>query len=149
MGSQVQGVTTLDPVASTGRYHPTEPFEVREAAMARTPKDVRKLAQEAGAQIVDLRFVDLPGIWQHFSLPAKDFSDDLFDEGIGFDGSSIRGFQQIQESDMLLICDPDTAYMDPVLEIPTLSLICNVFDPVTREPYTRDPRHIAQKAEPT
>ena len=96
---------------------------------------------------MDLRFVDLPGIWQHFSLPAKDLSDDLFEEGIGFDGSSIRGFQQIQESDMLLIADPETAYIDPVLEIPTLSLICNVFDPVTREAYTRDPRHIAQKAE--
>ena len=105
--------------------------------MARTPKDVRKLAEEAGARIVDLRFVDLPGIWQHFSLPAKEISDDLFGDGIGFDGSSIRGFQQIQESDMLLIADPETAYMDPVLEIPTLSLICNVFDPVTRTPATR------------
>src|SRR6188472_2029556 len=107
------------------------------APMPRTPDDVRKLAAEAGAKIVDLRFVDLPGIWQHFSLPAKDLSDDLFQEGIGFDGSSIRGFQQIQESDMLLIADPETAYMDPVLEVPTLSLICNVFDPVTREAYTR------------
>jgi glutamine synthetase len=108
---------------------------------------VRKHAEEGGAKIVDLRFVDLPGIWQHFSLPVRDLSDDLFTEGIGFDGSSIRGFQQIQESDMLLIADPETAYMDPVLEIPTLSLICNVFDPVTREPYTRDPRHISRKAE--
>jgi len=115
--------------------------------MPRTPKDVRKLAQDAGAKIVDLRFVDLPGVWQHFSLPAKDLSDDLFQDGIGFDGSSIRGFQQIQESDMLLIADPETAYMDPVLEVPTLSMICNVFDPITREAYTRDPRHIAQKAE--
>jgi glutamine synthetase len=115
--------------------------------MARTPKDVRKLAEEGGAKIVDLRFVDLPGIWQHFSLPVRDLSDDLFNEGIGFDGSSIRGFQQIQESDMLLVADPESAVMDPVLEIPTVSLICNVFDPVTREAYTRDPRHIAQKAE--
>ena len=115
--------------------------------MAKTPNEVRKLAEEGGAKIVDLRFVDLPGIWQHFSLPVKDLSDDLFEEGIGFDGSSIRGFQHIQESDMLLIADPETAYMDPVLEIPTLSLICNVFDPLTREPYTRDPRHISRKAE--
>jgi glutamine synthetase len=115
--------------------------------MAKTPQDVRTLAQEAGAQILDLRFVDLPGIWQHFSLPIRDATDDLFEDGIGFDGSSIRGFQQIQESDMLLVPDPGTAYMDPVLEVPTLSLICNVFDPVTREPYSRDPRHIAQKAE--
>ena len=115
--------------------------------MAKTPQDVRTLAQEAGALILDLRFVDLPGIWQHFSLPIRDATDDLFEEGIGFDGSSIRGFQQIQESDMILVPDPTTAYMDPTLEVPTLSLICNVFDPVTREPYTRDPRHIAQKAE--
>src|SRR5258708_32713003 len=100
--------------------------------MARTPKDVRKLAEEGGAKIVDLRFVDLPGVWQHFSLPAKDLSDDLFGEGIGFDGSSIRGYQQIQESDMLLIADPETAYGDPVLEEPTFSMICNVFDPPTR-----------------
>ena len=115
--------------------------------MPRTPKDVRKQVEDAGIRIIDLRFVDLPGVWQHFSLPAKDFSDDLFGDGVGFDGSSIRGYQQIQESDMLLVADPDTACVDPVLEVPTLSMICNVFDPVTREPYTRDPRHIAQKAE--
>jgi glutamine synthetase len=115
--------------------------------MAKTPKDVRQLAEGAGAKIVDLRFVDLPGIWQHFSLPVRDLSDDLFEDGIGFDGSSIRGFQQIQESDMLLIADAETAYMDPVLQVPTISLICNVFDPVTREAYTRDPRYITQKAE--
>ena len=89
------------------------------------------------------------GVWQHFSLPAKELSDDLFGDGIGFDGSSIRGFQQIQESDMLLIADPETAYMDPVLEVPTLSMICNVFDPVTREAYTRDPRHIARRRKRT
>ncbi|HEV3167537.1 MAG TPA: type I glutamate--ammonia ligase [Isosphaeraceae bacterium] len=115
--------------------------------MPKTANDVRKHAKEAGAKIVDLRFVDLPGVWQHFSLPVRDLSDDLFVEGVGFDGSSIRGYQQIQESDMLLIADPETAYMDPMLEIPTLSLICNVLDPVTREHYTRDPRYIAQKAE--
>jgi glutamine synthetase len=115
--------------------------------MPKTPKDVKKLVDDAGVKIIDLRFVDLPGVWQHFSLPAKELSDDLYGEGIGFDGSSIRGFQQIQESDMLLIADPETAYVDPTLQVPTLSMICNVFDPVTREAYTRDPRHIAQKAE--
>src|SRR5436190_10395806 len=115
--------------------------------MAKTPNEVRKLAEEGGAKIVDLRFVDLPGIWQHFSIPAKELSDDLFGEGIGFDGSSIRGFQQIHESDMLLVADPETAWVDPVLEVPTLNLLCNVLDPVTRKPYTRDPRYIAQKAE--
>ncbi|MBV8076099.1 MAG: glutamine synthetase, partial [Planctomycetaceae bacterium] len=77
--------------------------------MSRTPKDVRKLAEDAGAKIVDLRFVDLPGVWQHFSFPVRDLADDLFTEGIGFDGSSIRGYQQIQESDMLLKPDPETA----------------------------------------
>jgi glutamine synthetase len=115
--------------------------------MPKTPKDVKKLVDDAGIKIVDLRFVDLPGVWQHFSIPARELSDDLYTEGIGFDGSSIRGFQQIQESDMLLIADPETAYVDPVLEVPTLGMLCNVLDPVTREAYTRDPRHIAQKAE--
>ena len=115
--------------------------------MARTPNDVRKLARDAGVQIVDLRFVDLPGIWQHFSIPVESLTDDLFEEGIGFDGSSIRGFQQIQESDMLLVADAATAQVDPCLEVRTLSLICNVVDPLTRERYSRDPRHIAQKAE--
>ncbi len=115
--------------------------------MPKTPSDVRKLAKEAGVKIADLKFVDLPGVWQHFSIPAEDLGDDLFEEGIGFDGSSIRGFQLIQESDMLLIADPETACVDPALEVPTLSLICNVVDPVTREHYSRDPRYIAQKAE--
>ena len=115
--------------------------------MANTPNDVRKVAQDAGVQIVDMKFVDLPGVWQHFSIPIRDLTDELFSDGIGFDGSSIRGFQQIQESDMLLVADPTTAYVDPILEIPTINLICNVLDPITREPYSRDPRYIAQKAE--
>ena len=79
--------------------------------MSRTPKDVRKLAEDAGVKIVDLRFVDLPGVWQHFSFQVRDLADDLFTEGIGFDGSSIRGYQQIQESDMLLKPDPETAVL--------------------------------------
>jgi glutamine synthetase len=115
--------------------------------MPTTPNDVRKLAKDKGVQIVDLRFIDLPGIWQHFSLPIEDLEDDLFSEGIGFDGSSIRGYQQIQESDMLLIADADSAVVDPTLKVPTISLICNVVDPITRQRYTRDPRFIAQKAE--
>jgi glutamine synthetase len=115
--------------------------------MPRTPDDVKKLAKESGAKIVDLRFIDLPGMWQHFSIPVEDLDEDLFTEGIGFDGSSIRGFQQIHESDMILIADAETAVMDPVLSIPTMNIICNVFDPLTRKPYSRDPRHVAQKAE--
>jgi glutamine synthetase len=113
----------------------------------KTAADVQKLVKEADIKIVDLKFVDLPGVWQHFSIPADDLSDDLFEDGIGFDGSSIRGYQMIHESDMLLIADPETAYVDPMLGIRTLSLICNVLDPVTREHYSRDPRYIAQKAE--
>jgi glutamine synthetase len=113
----------------------------------KTANDLRQLAKEAKVQIVDLKFVDLPGLWQHFSIPVQDLTDDLFSEGIGFDGSSIRGFQQIHESDMLLVADATTGWVDPVLEVRTLNVVCNVLDPVTRQPYSRDPRHIAQKAE--
>jgi glutamine synthetase len=124
-------------------------FDKGDLTVPKNATEVGKLAKDAGVKIVDLRFVDLPGVWQHFSIPAEDLGPDLFDEdeGIGFDGSSIRGFQHIHESDMLLIADPESARVDPMLEIPTLSLICNVRDPVTRKPYLRDPRHIAQKAE--
>jgi glutamine synthetase len=115
--------------------------------MPKNASEVQKLAKDAGVKIVDLRFVDLPGVWQHFSIPVEDLGPDLFDEGIGFDGSSIRGFQAIHESDMLLIADPETAHVDPMLQIPTVSLICNVLDPITRQPYSRDPRYIAKKAE--
>jgi glutamine synthetase len=110
-------------------------------------KDAIKLAKEQGAKIVDLRFIDLPGLWQHFSIPASEMTEELFEEGIGFDGSSIRGFQTIDESDMLLMPDPNTAVMDPFTAVPTLVLICNVKDPVTGASYTRDPRYVAQKAE--
>ena len=112
-----------------------------------TPSDVVALAKEEGVQIVDFKFMDLPGMWQHFSIPATELEEDMFDEGLGFDGSSIRGFQAINESDMLLFPDPDSAIVDPVCKIPTLSIICNIKDPITLESYTRDVRHIAQKAE--
>ncbi|MBI3002516.1 MAG: glutamine synthetase beta-grasp domain-containing protein, partial [candidate division NC10 bacterium] len=112
-----------------------------------TPKDVIKVAKERGAKIVDLRFIDLPGLWQHFSMSLGELNEGLFEEGIGFDGSSIRGFQHIHESDMLLVPDPASAAMDPSLSVPTLVLICNVKDPVTGQPYSRDPRYVAQKAE--
>src|SRR5436309_10338873 len=111
------------------------------------PKEILKLAKDQQVKIVDLRFVDMPGTWQHFSIPVEEFSEGLFGDGIGFDGSSIRGFQHIHESDMLLVADPSTAVADPACSVPTLSLVCNVFDPTTRKPYTRDPRYVAQKAE--
>src|SRR5438128_11866091 len=103
-----------------------------------TPKDVIKLAKEKDAKIVDLRFIDVPGLWQHFSIPVAELTEELFAEGIGFDGSSIRGYQTIDESDMLLMPDPSTAQMDPFTTTPTLLLTCNVKDPVTMQPYSRD-----------
>ncbi len=112
-----------------------------------TPSEVVALAKENNVKIVDLKFMDLPGMWQHFSIMVDELSEDLFSEGIGFDGSSIRGFQAINESDMLLFPDPATALIDPVCQIPTLSITCNIKDPITLENYTRDVRHIAQKAE--
>src|ERR671922_1812725 len=110
-------------------------------------KDVLALAQEHGVRMVDLKFTDLPGTWQHVGMSIQSLDDDAFTEGLGFDGSSIRGFQEIQESDMVLIPDASTAVIDPFHEQRTLSVICGVIDPITREPYSRDPRHVAQKAE--
>ncbi len=112
-----------------------------------TPKEVLELAKEKGVKVVDLRFVDFPGVWQHFSVPIGELSESSFEDGFGFDGSSIRGWQPIHASDMLVVPDPDTAQIDPFYEVPTLALICNIVDPVTREKYTRDPRNVAQKAE--
>ena len=112
-----------------------------------TPSEVVALAKDNDVKIIDLKFMDLPGMWQHFSLMAEELSEDLFEEGCGFDGSSIRGFQAINESDMLLFPDPTTALIDPVCKVPTLSITCNIKDPITLESYTRDVRHIAQKAE--
>src|SRR5688572_10454057 len=112
-----------------------------------SPKDVIEFAKAKDTKIVDLRFIDLPGQWQHFSIPAAELTPSLFDEGIGFDGSSIRGFQTIDESDMLLFPDPATAQMDPYTAVPTLVLICDVKDPISGKPYSRDPRYIARKVE--
>ena len=113
--------------------------------MTKTPKDVLKMAKDV--KFIDFRFTDLIGTWQHFSVPAKMIDEDTFEEGLGFDGSSVRGFQDIHESDMILIPDPTTAFVDPVPTVPTLAVICDIFDPITRQPYSRDPRYIAKKAE--
>jgi glutamine synthetase len=113
-----------------------------------TPADALRLARERGARMVDYKFVDLLGTWQHFSVPLRAVSEDTFVEGVGFDGSSIRGFQEINESDMLLIPDATTAVMDPFTAEPTLSLVCDVVQPgSSHTPYSRDPRYIAKKAE--
>lgn len=112
-----------------------------------TPKEVLKFAKEKGAKMVDFKFLDFIGIWQHFSTPVSEINEAIFEEGLGFDGSSIRGWQPIHASDMLVVPDPATAVMDPFMESPTLSLICNIVDPITKEDYSRDPRNIAKKAE--
>jgi glutamine synthetase len=115
-----------------------------EAALAR---DALDWAQQSRAVMVDLKFCDLLGSWQHVSLPVSGFDESAFDDGLGFDGSSIRGWQGISESDMLLMPDATSAILDPVAEVPTLSLICEIADPLTREPYNKDPRHVARRAE--
>ena len=112
-----------------------------------TPEDVLAAIKDNDVKIVDVRFTDLPGVWQHFSMPTTEFEADMFAEGIGFDGSSIRGFQEIQESDMLVVPDPATAFLDPFTAVSTLVLICSVRDPVTGESYSRDPRYVTQKAD--
>jgi glutamine synthetase len=112
-----------------------------------SPKDALKLMKENKAVCADLKFMDFLGTWQHFTAPMSEIDESVFDEGLGFDGSSIRGWQAINASDMLVVPDPATAVMDPFTEAPTVSLICNIVDPITKEDYTRDPRHIARKAE--
>jgi glutamine synthetase len=111
------------------------------------PNEVLAMAKEKGAKVVDLRFMDFPGVWQHFTVPIRELEESSFEEGFGFDGSSIRGWQPINASDMLVIPDASTAKMDPFFEVPTLVLICDIKDPITFESYTRDPRFIARKAE--
>ncbi len=112
-----------------------------------TPTEVMQFVKENELQVVDFKFLDFVGIWQHFSAPIAELSEETFEEGLGFDGSSIRGWQPIHNSDMLIVPDPSTAKIDPFVAKPTLSLICNIVDPITREGYSRDPRYIAQKAE--
>ncbi len=125
----------------------TETITRTESIQPQEAQQVLALARSSGIKMVDLRFVDLLGIWQHFTLPVQELSETLFTEGAFFDGSSVKGFQAINESDMLLIADASTAVVDPVLRIPTLSITCSVVDPFTKEPYSRDPRNIARKAE--
>jgi glutamine synthetase len=112
-----------------------------------TPEDVLSVIKDEKVEMIDVRFTDLAGLWQHFSVPPSALGLDSFSEGIGFDGSSIRGFQEIQESDMLVVPDPTTKFLDPFAEAPTLVLICDVLDPGTGQAYSRDPRHVARKAE--
>ncbi len=112
-----------------------------------TPKEVINFAKENDVKMVDLKFTDFVGMWQHFTIPLSEVDEGFFDDGHGFDGSSIRGWQPIHASDMLVIPDPKTAKIDPFPEAQTLSLICDIVDPITREPYEKDPRSIAKKAD--
>jgi glutamine synthetase len=111
-----------------------------------SPADVFRLLKDNGVLMVDLRFIDFPGVWQHFSIPVDKLDEDAFENGVGFDGSSIRGWQGIEESDMLVMPDATTAFIDPFAQAPTCVLVCNIADPITREDYSRDPRNIARKA---
>ena len=112
-----------------------------------TPQDVMAAISDNDIKIVDVKFTDLYGQWQHFSFPVEEFdADSAFEEGLGFDGSSIRGFKTIESSDMLLIADPVTAIIDSVCAMPTLSMVCNVVEPITGEAFSRDPRRVAQKS---
>ena len=112
-----------------------------------TPKSVVELAKKSGAKMVDIKFVDTFGTWQHFSCPIRELTEEIFSEGLGFDGSSIRGWKSIEASDMLAMPDPVTAFIDPFCAVPTLSLTCTIAETGTKEAYTRDPRGIAQRAE--
>jgi glutamine synthetase len=111
-----------------------------------TPKEVLALIRQREATSVDLRFMDFPGVWQHFSIPADTLTEETFEEGIGFDGSSVVGWRAINEADLLVVPQPETALIDPFSERPTLTMICNIQDPITQQDYTRDPRNIARKA---
>jgi glutamine synthetase len=128
--------------AEEARHHPVNGSEDRPE-----PKETLEFAGRTQAQMVDLKFCDLLGTWQHVTLPLSAFDESAFDEGLGFDGSSIRGWQGISESDMLLMPDASSAVLDPFCETPTLSLVCEIVDPITREPYGKDPRRIAKRAE--
>ncbi|MCY3735022.1 MAG: type I glutamate--ammonia ligase [Gemmatimonadaceae bacterium] len=126
----------------------TAPRKKKAAApSAPSGRSVVAQAKRDGVQMVDFKFVDFPGTWQHFSIPVNEFEADMFEDGLGFDGSSIRGWQAINESDMLVMPDPSTAFMDPFTQHKTLSLICDIVDPITREDYGRDPRNVARRAD--
>src|SRR2546429_6440425 len=111
-----------------------------------TPKSVLEMAKKEGAKMVDVKFVDTFGTWQHFSLPISEIDEGAFSDGLGFDGSSIRGWKSIEASDMLAMPDPATAFIDPFMAVPTLSLTCTIAETGTLEPYRRRPRRNSQRA---
>src|SRR5207248_1385870 len=116
-------------------------------AKDKTASDVSKMIKDKDVKLIDFKFTDLLGTWQHFTTTLTEYNEEIFTDGLGFDGSSIRGWRVINASDMLVIPDPATAWIDIFNAEPTLSLICTIVDPITREPYDRDPRGVAEKAE--
>ena len=121
--------------------------EIKLNSTITSPREAVEFVHQNEAQVVDIRFTDLFGMWHHFTISADLFTEDVFEDGLGFDGSSIRGFQSINESDMLLVPDPSTMFMDPFTEAQTAVVLCNIEDPLSRQPYSRDPRYVAYKAE--
>jgi glutamine synthetase len=124
-----------------------ETLEAKKTKKAMSPKEVIEMAKEMGVQVIDYKFMDLPGTLQHISYHVDMLTEEVFEDGVGFDGSSIRGFKAINESDMLLMPDPETAVIDPCCKTPTLSMFCDIYDPISRKPYARDPRGVARRAE--
>ncbi|MDY6914309.1 MAG: type I glutamate--ammonia ligase, partial [Planctomycetota bacterium] len=111
-----------------------------------TPKEFFAFADKHGARMMDLKFIDMLGTWQHCSYPIETLDEGIFSEGLGFDGSSIRGWQEIHQSDMMAVCDPDTALLDPFFDRPTVSVLAHIVDPESREDYGKCPRHVARRA---
>ena len=136
---RTHSLSTLDRSARPPWPRPPDPELAEPHHPTSEVGKVLDLIRQKNIQVVDVKFCDLPGTWQHFSIPAATLDEEMIQEGLGFDGSSIRGFQAINESDMLLLPDVSTAFVDPVLEVPTLSLTCDIYDPLTLEPYSRDP----------
>lgn len=112
-----------------------------------TPKEILAFSKQKDVKLVDIKFCDFLGTWQHFTIPIAELEEEVFEAGLGFDGSSVRGWKSVEASDMLLLLDPSTAVLDPFPAVPTLSLVADAVDTITREPYSRDPRNIARKAE--
>src|SRR5689334_18968094 len=144
-------ITLLSPPLPRSRHHLTlrrtkGPSIVSTREPTRTPREVLAFLREREVKAVDLRFMDFPGLWKHFTIPAEVLDEDKFEDGIGFDGSSIRGWMPINESDMLLVPQPDTLFIDPFCKDTTLAMICNIQDPLTKEDYSKDPRNVARKA---
>src|SRR2546428_2726490 len=145
--AKTQLQTTRRPQRARATSRPLEIEEGNGSASKATARSVMEMARKNGAKMVDIKFVDTFGTWQHFSCPIGELGEESFEEGLGFDGSSIRGWKSIEASDMLAMPDPATAFMDPFCSAPTLSLTCTIAETGTKEAYTRDPRGIAQRGE--